>query len=83
MTKKIGFLSFGFWQPEHSVVKTAKQSYEESVQLAVEAEKLGVDGAWCGPFRARLSSHADRYFRGVGLVGTAVLFPPNQYRWYL
>ncbi len=46
MTKKIGFLSFGFWQKQNSVVKTAQQSYAESVQLAVEAEKLGIDGAW-------------------------------------
>ncbi|WP_179396134.1 LLM class flavin-dependent oxidoreductase [Lacticaseibacillus absianus] len=46
MTKKIGFLSFGFWQKNNSVVTSAQQSYEESVDLAVEAEKLGVDGAW-------------------------------------
>jgi Coenzyme F420-dependent N5,N10-methylene tetrahydromethanopterin reductase and related flavin-dependent oxidoreductases len=44
--KKIGFLSFGFWMQEGSMVKTAEQSYNESVDLAVEAEKLGVDGAW-------------------------------------
>lgn len=44
--KKIGFLSFGFWLPENSVVKTASQSYLESVELAVQAERLGMDGAW-------------------------------------
>ncbi|GFH40979.1 LLM class flavin-dependent oxidoreductase [Lactococcus insecticola] len=44
--KKIGFLSFGFWQEQASLVKTAEQSYLESIDLAVEAEKLGVDGAW-------------------------------------
>jgi alkanesulfonate monooxygenase SsuD/methylene tetrahydromethanopterin reductase-like flavin-dependent oxidoreductase (luciferase family) len=46
MTKKIGFLSFGFWQANNSLVTTAQQSYDESVELAVAAEQLGVDGAW-------------------------------------
>jgi alkanesulfonate monooxygenase SsuD/methylene tetrahydromethanopterin reductase-like flavin-dependent oxidoreductase (luciferase family) len=46
MTKKIGFLSFGFWQQNNSMVTSAQQAYEESVDLAVEAEKLGMDGAW-------------------------------------
>ncbi|MCI1984929.1 MAG: LLM class flavin-dependent oxidoreductase [Lactobacillus sp.] len=46
MTKKIGFLSFGFWQKNNSMVTSAAQSYAESVDLAVEAEKLGIDGAW-------------------------------------
>jgi alkanesulfonate monooxygenase SsuD/methylene tetrahydromethanopterin reductase-like flavin-dependent oxidoreductase (luciferase family) len=44
--KKIGFLSFGFWMEENSLVKTAQESYMQSVDLAVEAEKLGVDGAY-------------------------------------
>lgn len=43
--KKIGFLSFGFWE-EGTSAKTAQDSYNQSVELAVEAEKLGVDGAW-------------------------------------
>lgn len=80
MTKKIGFLSFGFWQPEHSVVKTAKQSYEESVQLAVEAEKLGVDGAWFRvhhfadqigtpyPLMAAIAAKTSKIEIGTGLV---------------
>jgi alkanesulfonate monooxygenase SsuD/methylene tetrahydromethanopterin reductase-like flavin-dependent oxidoreductase (luciferase family) len=80
MTKNIGFLSFGFWQAEHSVVKTAEQSYEESVDLAVEAEKLGIDGAWYRvhhfadqlgtpyPLMAAIAAKTKRIEIGTGLV---------------
>lgn len=44
--KKIGFLSFGFWQDNASLVTSAKESIEQSVELAVAAEEIGVDGAW-------------------------------------
>ncbi|MDR2465327.1 MAG: LLM class flavin-dependent oxidoreductase [Streptococcaceae bacterium] len=44
--KKIGFLSFGHWADEGSVVKSAEQAYLESVDLAVEAERIGLDGAY-------------------------------------
>lgn len=44
--KKLGFLSFGFWQPHVAGVQSVKESYEQSVDLAVEAEKMGMDGAW-------------------------------------
>lgn len=44
--KKIGFLSFGFWKDQGSLVKTAKENYEQSIELAVEAEKIGIDGAY-------------------------------------
>ncbi|EOI56849.1 LLM class flavin-dependent oxidoreductase [Enterococcus gilvus] len=45
--KKIGFLSFGHWMDfEGSIVKTAKDAYLQSIDLAVEAEKIGIDGAY-------------------------------------
>lgn len=44
--KKIGFLSFGHWMDEGSLVKTASDAYLQSIELAVEAEKIGIDGAW-------------------------------------
>lgn len=44
--KKIGFLSFGHWMDRGSLVKTAREAYLQSIDLAVEAEKIGVDGAW-------------------------------------
>lgn len=78
--KKIGFLSFGFWQKNNSLVTTAQQSYEESVQLAVEAEKLGIDGAWFRvhhfadqiatpyPLMAAIAAKTSKIEIGTGLV---------------
>ena len=78
--KKIGFLSFGFWQPNNSLVTTAQQSYQESVELAVEAEKLGVDGAWFRvhhfadqigtpyPLMAAIAAKTSRIEIGTGVV---------------
>jgi len=44
--KKIGFLSFGHWQPiPGSQVRTARDALVQTVELAVAAEELGVDGA--------------------------------------
>src|SRR6202789_4468616 len=45
--KKIGFLSFGHWTPSpQSQTKTAADALLQSIDLAVEAERLGVDGAY-------------------------------------
>jgi alkanesulfonate monooxygenase SsuD/methylene tetrahydromethanopterin reductase-like flavin-dependent oxidoreductase (luciferase family) len=45
--KKIGFLSFGHWQPiPGSQVRTARDALVQTVELAVAAEELGVDGAF-------------------------------------
>lgn len=44
--KKIGFLSFGHWMEQGSLVKSAQDAYLQSIDLAVEAEKIGVDGAF-------------------------------------
>ncbi len=45
--KKIGFLSFGHWTPhEQSMVRSASDALLQSVELAVAAEELGVDGAY-------------------------------------
>jgi alkanesulfonate monooxygenase SsuD/methylene tetrahydromethanopterin reductase-like flavin-dependent oxidoreductase (luciferase family) len=45
--KKIGFLSFGHWTPSpHSQAQTAADVLLQSIDLAVEAERLGVDGAY-------------------------------------
>ena len=47
MEKRIGFLSFGHWQPiPGSQVRTARDALVQSVELAVAAEELGVDGAY-------------------------------------
>ena len=45
--KKIGFLSFGHWQAiPGSEVRTAADSLRQTVELAVGAEAIGIDGAF-------------------------------------
>jgi alkanesulfonate monooxygenase SsuD/methylene tetrahydromethanopterin reductase-like flavin-dependent oxidoreductase (luciferase family) len=45
--KKIGFLSFGHWTPSpQSQTQTAADALLQSIDLAVEAERLGVNGAY-------------------------------------
>ena len=45
--KNIGFLSFGHWTPSpHSQTRSAADVLLQSIDLAVEAEHLGLDGAY-------------------------------------
>src|SRR5262249_22168527 len=45
--KKIGFLSFGHWTPSRqSETRSASDTLLQSIDLAVEAERLGLDGAY-------------------------------------
>jgi alkanesulfonate monooxygenase SsuD/methylene tetrahydromethanopterin reductase-like flavin-dependent oxidoreductase (luciferase family) len=45
--KKIGFLSFGHWTPSpHSGTRSASDALLQSIDLAVAAEQLGLDGAY-------------------------------------
>ncbi|WP_205471067.1 LLM class flavin-dependent oxidoreductase [Nocardioides sp. SYSU D00038] len=45
--KNIGFLSFGHWTPSpHSATRSAADALLQSIDLAVAAEELGVDGAY-------------------------------------
>ena len=45
--KKLGFLSFGHWSPASgSQTRTAADTLLQSIELAVEAEKIGIDGAY-------------------------------------
>src|SRR6201992_1349765 len=45
--KKIGFLSFGHWSPSpQSLTRSAADALLQSIDLAVEAERLGMDGAY-------------------------------------
>ena len=47
MRKRIGFLSFGHWQPaDWSQTRTASDAYLQAVELAVAAEEIGIDGAF-------------------------------------
>jgi alkanesulfonate monooxygenase SsuD/methylene tetrahydromethanopterin reductase-like flavin-dependent oxidoreductase (luciferase family) len=45
--KRIGFLSFGHWQQaDWSRTRTAAEAHLQTVELAVAAEELGLDGAF-------------------------------------
>ncbi len=45
--KNIGFLSFGHWTPSpHSQTRSASDALLQSIDLAVAAEEIGVDGAY-------------------------------------
>src|SRR5947208_10429754 len=44
--KRIGFLSFGHWHPAGGVTNSAADSLLQTVELAVAAEEIGVDGAY-------------------------------------
>jgi alkanesulfonate monooxygenase SsuD/methylene tetrahydromethanopterin reductase-like flavin-dependent oxidoreductase (luciferase family) len=45
--KRIGFLSFGHWQPiPGSQTRTARDALVQTIELAVAAEAIGLDGAF-------------------------------------
>src|SRR5579863_5160166 len=45
--KRVGFLSFGHWGPvPGSQTQTARDAHVQTIDLAVEAERLGMDGAY-------------------------------------
>src|SRR5580693_3333867 len=44
--KKIGFLSFGAWHPGGGETRTGGDALRQTVELAVAAEEIGIDGAF-------------------------------------
>jgi alkanesulfonate monooxygenase SsuD/methylene tetrahydromethanopterin reductase-like flavin-dependent oxidoreductase (luciferase family) len=44
--KRIGFLSFGAWHPGGGLTHTGADALHQTVELAVAAEELGIDGAF-------------------------------------
>jgi alkanesulfonate monooxygenase SsuD/methylene tetrahydromethanopterin reductase-like flavin-dependent oxidoreductase (luciferase family) len=79
--KRIGFLSFGHWQPiPGSLVRTGRDALVQSVELAVAAEELGVDGAYVRvhhfarqlaspfPLLAAMAARTARIEIGTGVV---------------
>ncbi len=79
--KKLGFLSFGHWQPiPGSRVRTAADALLQSVELAVAAEELGVDGAFVRvhhfarqlaspfPLLAAMAARTTRIEIGTGVI---------------
>jgi alkanesulfonate monooxygenase SsuD/methylene tetrahydromethanopterin reductase-like flavin-dependent oxidoreductase (luciferase family) len=45
-SKNIGFLSFGAWHPGGGLTHTAGDALRQTVDLAVAAEEIGIDGAF-------------------------------------
>ena len=45
-SKKIGFLSFGAWHPAGGLTYTGGDALHQTVELAVAAEEIGIDGAF-------------------------------------
>jgi alkanesulfonate monooxygenase SsuD/methylene tetrahydromethanopterin reductase-like flavin-dependent oxidoreductase (luciferase family) len=81
MQKRIGFLSFGHWQPiPGSLVRTGRDALVQSVELAVAAEELGVDGAYVRvhhfarqlaspfPLLAAMAARTSRIELGTGVI---------------
>ncbi|HEY0387587.1 MAG TPA: LLM class flavin-dependent oxidoreductase [Gaiellales bacterium] len=44
--KRIGFLSFGHWHPAGGMTNSAADALLQTVELAVAAEEIGIDGAF-------------------------------------
>src|SRR6478735_9001542 len=79
--KRIGFLSFGHWQPiAGSQVRTGRDALVQTVELAVAAEELGVDGAYVRvhhfarqlaspfPLLAAMAARTSRIELGTGVI---------------
>ena len=79
--KRIGFLSFGHWQPiPGSQVRTGRDALVQSVELAVAAEELGLDGAFVRvhhfarqlaspfPLLAAMAARTSRIEIGTGVI---------------
>src|SRR3954464_11521453 len=44
--KRIGFLSFGAWHPSAGMTNSAAEALQQTIELAVAAEQVGIDGAF-------------------------------------
>ncbi len=79
--KNIGFLSFGHWNPSpHSRTRSAAEALTQSIELAVAAEELGVDGAYFRvhhfarqlaspfPLLAAIGARTNRIEIGTGVI---------------
>src|SRR5438067_5205524 len=46
LRKAIGFLSFGAWHPAGGLTNSAGDALRQTVELAIAAEEIGIDGAF-------------------------------------
>jgi alkanesulfonate monooxygenase SsuD/methylene tetrahydromethanopterin reductase-like flavin-dependent oxidoreductase (luciferase family) len=78
--KRIGFLSFGAWHPGGGLTHTAADALRQTVELAVAAEEIGIDGAFVRvhhfarqlsspfPLLAAIGVKTDRIEIGTGVI---------------
>lgn len=79
--KRIGFLSFGHWSDHpHYQARTASDTLLQSIELAVAAEELGIDGAYFRvhhfaqqlaspfPLLAAIGAKTERIEIGTGVI---------------
>jgi alkanesulfonate monooxygenase SsuD/methylene tetrahydromethanopterin reductase-like flavin-dependent oxidoreductase (luciferase family) len=79
--KRIGFLSFGHWQPiPGSLVRTGQDALVQSIELAVAAEELGLDGGYVRvhhfarqlaspfPLLSAMAARTNRIELGTGVI---------------
>ena len=79
-SKKIGFLSFGAWHPGGGATHTGRDALRQTVELAVAAEEIGIDGAFVRVHRfARQLSSPFPLLTAIGVstsrieIGTGVI----------
>ena len=79
-SKRIGFLSFGAWHPAGGLTHTGGDALRQTVELAVAAEEIGIDGAFVRvhhfarqlsspfPLLAAIGVKTDRIEIGTGVI---------------
>jgi alkanesulfonate monooxygenase SsuD/methylene tetrahydromethanopterin reductase-like flavin-dependent oxidoreductase (luciferase family) len=79
-SKTIGFLSFGAWHPAGGLTHTGSDALRQTVELAVAAEEIGIDGAFVRVHHfARQLSSPFPLLAAIGVrtsrieIGTAVI----------
>src|SRR3954451_4566959 len=78
--KRVGFLSFGHWHPAGGMTNSAGDALRQTVELAVAAEQVGIDGAFVRvhhfarrlaspfPLLAAIGARTSRIEIGTGVI---------------
>src|SRR6187455_2425985 len=78
--KRIGFLSFGAWHPAAGMTNSAAAAVQQTLELAIAAEEIGIDGAFLRvhhfarqlsspfPLLAAIGARTSRIEIGTGVI---------------